>query len=169
MAHRSFTAQNWTPTATADTSALASSTYMALQGGSTTQLLAVKEFMISGFAAASAIALLTFARCSNVGTTPTALAAPASDGPLHPSTAALAAPPVAFTAASAGPQRSATTTDAKINLGLNTFGGILKYNAGPGQEFFILGNTANNGCAVLSGFTGGASGAISADIIYEPF
>ena len=168
MAKRIFTNQNWTPTATADTTALANATYMALQGGSGTQLINLLEFMISGFAAASAIALLTCARCTNVGTTPTALAAPASDGPAHPSTAALAAPPVSFTAAAAGPQRSAATTDAKINLGMNTFGGILKYNCGPGQEFSILGNTQPLGIAVLSAFTGGASGAISADIIYEP-
>ena len=168
MAKRSFTNQNWTPSATADTTALANATYMAIKGGSGTQLINVLEFMISGFAAASAIALLTFARVTTVETTPTALAAPASDGPLHPSTAALAAPPVTFTAAAAGPQRSAATTDAKINLGVNTFGGILKYNAGPGQEFSILGNTQPLGEAVLSAFTGGASGAISADIIYEP-
>lgn len=168
MAKRIFTNQNWTPTATADTIALANATYMAIKGGSSTQLINVLEFMISGFAAASAIALLTFARVTTIETTPTALASPASDGPMHPSTAALAAPPVTLTAAAAGPQRSAATTDGKINLGLNTFGGILKYNAAPGQEFSILGNTQPLGEGVLSGFTGGASGAISADIIYEP-
>ena len=169
MAKRIFTNQNWTPTATADTTALANATYMALKGGSSTQLINILEFMISGFSSsATAIALLTFARVTTVETTPTALASPASDGPMHPSTAALAAPPVSLTAAAAGPQRSAATTDAKINLGINTFGGILKYNCGPGQEFSIIGNTQPLGEAVLSAFTGGAAGAISADIIYEP-
>jgi hypothetical protein len=168
MAKRIFTNQNWTPAANADTTAL-TGPYMAIQGGSTTQLINVLEFMISGFAAASAIALLTFARCTTGPTGVTALAAPASDGPMHPSTAALAAAPITFTTTSTtNPSRSAATTDAKINLGLNTFGGILKYNAGPGQEFSILGSTQPLGIAVLSAFTGSSSGAISADIIYEP-
>ncbi len=167
MARRIFTNQNWSPTATADTSALANATYMAIKGGSSTQLINLLEFMITGLSTSSAIALLTFARVTTVETTATALAAPASDGPSHPSTAALAAPPVTFTAASAGPQRSAATTDAKINLGMNMYGGELKYSCDPGQ-FAILGSTQPLGEAVLSGFTGTAAGTISASITYEP-
>ena len=87
---------------------------------------------------------------------------------MHPSTAALAAPPVTYIAAATGPVRSNSAADAKINLGLNAFGGILKYNAGPEQEFVIFSATAPLGEAVLSGFTGTASSSISADIIYEP-
>lgn len=170
MAKRTFTAQNWTPTATADTTALANATYMALKGGSSTQLNKVVEISISGLApSASSPTLMNFARSSTVATTPTALAAPASDGPNHPSTAALAAPPVTFTAAGTGGQRSATTTDGKINVGLNTYGGIFKWNAPQDGEFFLLGNTASFGEAYLSAFTGGTVGAISAHIMYEPF
>jgi len=169
MSHFIFTNQNWNPGAgTADTSALASgSIFMALRGGSTTQYVKVKEFMLSGFAAASTISLLNFARSSTIATTPTALAAPASDGPMDATTAVLAAPTVSFTVASTGPQRSAVTTSGKINLGMNLFGGILKYNAGPGQEFTVIGNTGILSEAFLSAFTGSASGAMSADIIYE--
>lgn len=168
MAKRIFQASNFTPTATADTTALGNATYMALQGGSGTQLLTVLEIMVSGFAGASAPTILQFARCSNVGTTPTALAAPNSDGPAHPSTAALAAPPVSFVAAAAGPQRSSATTDARLDMGLNAFGGIKRWVAAPGAEWYILGNTASLGCSVLSAFTGGTVGAISSHIEYEP-
>ena len=129
MAKRSFSAVNWTPTAQADTSALTNATYMAIKGGSGTQLIDVQEIMVSGFAGSTAPAILQMARVSTVETTPTALAAPNSDGPMHPATAALAAAPVTFVAAATGPQRSAVTTDARLNLGLNTYGGIAKWNS----------------------------------------
>ncbi len=169
MAVRSFQATNWTPTATGDTLALANGTYMALKGGSGTQLIEVQEIMASGFAGSTAPAILQMARVSTIETTPTALAAPNSDGPLHPATAALAAPPVAFTAAATGPQRSAVTSDARLNLGLQTYGGIAKWNSAFSKPWCILGNTADLGESVLSAFTGTTPGAISAHVLYEPY
>lgn len=169
MAKRIFHNTNWTPTATADTSALANATYMAVKGGSSTQLIDILEIMINGLAGSSSPTIMQFARVSTIETTPTALAAPASDGPAHASTAALAAPPVTFTAAATGPQRSAVTSDAKLELGLNAFGGIVRWNAAPTQQFSQIGNTADLGESVLSAFTGGTVGAISAHIIYEPY
>jgi hypothetical protein len=142
---------------------------MALQGGSATQLITVLEVMVSGFAGASSPTILQLARASNVGTTPTALSAPNSDGVMHPSTAALAAPPVSFVAAAAGAQRSSATSDARLDMGLNAFGGIKRWVAAPGAEWYILGNTASAGCSVLSAFTGGTVGAISSHIEYEPY
>ena len=169
MAKRIFTSQNWTPTAQADTSALSNGSYMAIKGGSGTQLIDIQEIMVSGFAGSTAPAILTMARVSTLENTATALAAPASDGPMHPATAALAAAPVTFTAATQGPQRSAVTTDAKLNLGLNTYGGIAKWNSAFSAPWSILGNTADLGESVLSAFTGTTPGAISAHIIYEPY
>lgn len=170
MAKRIFQAGNFTPTATADTTAMANATYMAIRGGSTTQRIDVLDFMISGLApSTSSPTLLQFARHSTIATTPTALAAPNSDGPVDPATAALAAPPVSFVAAAAGGQRSAVTTDARLNLAFNAQGGLLRYNAAPMQQFTLLGNTAAFGEASLSAFTGGTVGAISASIIYEPY
>jgi hypothetical protein len=168
MAKRSFQAANWTPTAQADASALTSGTYMALKGGSSTQLIDVLEIMVSGLAGSTAPGIMQLARVSTLETTPTALAAPNSDGPQHPSTAALAAPPVSFTAAATGPQRSANTIDARLNLGLNTYGGISKWNSAFTAPWTILGNTADLGESVLSCFTGSTPGAVSAHIIYEP-
>lgn len=170
MAKRLFQASNFTPTATADTTAMANATYMALKGGSTTQRIDILDFMISGLApSTSSPTLLQFARHSTVATTPTALAAPNSDGPTDPASAALAAPPVSFVAAAAGGQRSATTSDARLNLSFNAQGGLIRYNSAPGQQFVILGNVANFGEASLSAFTGGTVGAISAHIEYEPY
>jgi hypothetical protein len=168
MAYRSFQAVNFTPTATADTTAMTSGTYMAIKGGSSTQRINVKEIKTDGFANTSSPTILQFARHSTIATTPTALAAPASDGPLDPATAALAAPPVTFTAAATGGQRSATTTDARLSLGLNAWGGIGRWLADLNEQFVILGNTASFGEASLSAFTGGTVGAISGHLIYEP-
>lgn len=173
MAKRSFSAMTYTPTATADTTALANTTYQALRGGNATQTLNVIEIYIGGQASASSINLMNFARTSTVGTTPTALAAPNSDGPLNGATQALATTPVSFVAASTGPQRSAVTTDARLNLSLNTFGGIVRWVAAPGEEWGIVGNTASSatvgGESVLSAFTGGSAGLMGSHIIYEPF
>ncbi len=168
MGKRSFQAVNFTPTATADTTAMTNATYMAVKGGSATQLISIEEIMISGFASVTSPTILQFARHSTIATTPTALAAPASDGPLHPSTSALSSPAVTFTAAGTGPQRSAVTSVARLNLGLNAWGGLVRWVAAPDEQFFLLGNTAADGEASLSAFTGGTVGAISAHIIYEP-
>ncbi len=168
MAKRIFHAVNYTPTATADAAALANGTYMALKGGSTTQLISVLEVKVTGFNGANAPTILQLARNSTIGVTPTALAAPNSDGPEHPATAALAAPPVSYTAAATGPLRSAATSDARLECGINAFGGILRWNAAPGQEWWILGNTAQFGESSLSAFTGGTPGPLSSHLIYEP-
>lgn len=168
MAKRIFSVVNWTPTAQADGAALTSGTYAAIKGGTATQLMSVLEIMVSGFAGASSPTILQLARSSTIETTPTALAAPNSDGPAHPSTAALAAPPVSFVAAAAGPQRSASTADARLDMGLNAFGGIKRWVAAPGAEWWILGNVASGGESVLSAFSGGTVGALSSHIEYEP-
>ena len=170
MANRAFHQSNWVPTATADTTAMANATYMALQGGSTTQLLNVKEIYITGDQTSSAPCFMQFARDSTLATTPAALATPNSDGPLHPSTAALALPPVPYVASAAGPQRSAVTTVPKLELGLNAFGGVAKWNPyTPDMAWGILGNTQPLGESSLSAFTGSSATAnVSAHIIYEP-
>ena len=169
MAKRVFHVTSWTPTATADTTALANSTYMAITGGTTTQLVNLLEVLINGQATTSAPTFLQVARDSTVGVTPTALASPASDGPMHPSTAALAAPAVPFNLAGTAPQRSAVTTSAKLELGLNAFGGIMKWNPyTPDMALSLLGNATPLGELSLSAFTGGTVGPISAHMIYEP-
>jgi hypothetical protein len=53
-------------------------------------------------------------------------------------------------------------------LGLNAFGGIVRYNATPGQEFVILGNTAALfGEAYLSSENVGTAGLVNSHIMYE--
>jgi hypothetical protein len=173
MAKRSFIVQAQTFTAQAYTANLSNATYAALKGGSGTQLSDILEVLVSGMATASTVAAMQLSRVSTLEAGAiTALASPNSDGPMHPSTAALAAVPVSFVAAATnGPQASAVITDARLNFALNLFGGIVRWNAAPTQQFSILGNTADLGEAVLfnSSTGGGSSGLANAHIIYEPY
>jgi hypothetical protein len=171
MAKRLFFAGNLTFNAQAYTTGLTASTYMGILGGSTTQQIDILEVLINGMASASIVSAFQLVRASTVAVTPTALASPNSDGPTNPATAALAAPPSSFVTAGTQAQASAVTTDAKLNLGMNAFGGIIRWNASPTQQFTMLGNTADFGCTLLfnSSTSGGTTAAANAHIMYEPY
>ena len=169
MAKRSFSAATYTPTATADTTNLANATYQAIGASGATAGLNVIEIYEGGQASASSINIMQFARDSTLVATPTALAAPNSDGPLDTRTAALAAVPITAVAAGTAPQRSAVTTSARLSLTLNAFGGIVRWVAAPGEEWGITGITVSVSESSLSAFTGGSVGLIGSHIIYEPF
>ena len=172
MAKRLFFNTNWTPTASADSTFLAGSTYMALNGGTATARLDVLEVLISGLAGASAVNAMCLGRSSTVGTSTSALISPSSDGPMDTATAALASPPLSYVSCSAGsynPVRSSSTAVAKLNLAINAFGGIIRWNAAPTQQWAITGNTASNGETTLSAENVGTSGLIQSHIMYEPY
>lgn len=166
MAKWSFKVSTFTPVAVADTVAMTDAGYMGLMGGSTTQLLKVSEVYMGGQATVSSPTIMLLSRDSTVQGTPTALSTGNSMAALDPSTAALAAPPVAFVASSTKPQRAATL--GLLNLSYNAFGGIVRWMAPPGGEIGILGNTASLGEVSLSAFTGGTPGLTGAHIIFEP-
>jgi hypothetical protein len=168
MAKRSFQAATFTPTATADTSNLATATFMSLGAANATQLLKVIEIYEGGQASASSINIMQWARDSTLVVTATALASPNSDGPMSSFSAALAATPIPAIAGATLPQRSAIVTAARLNLSLNTFGGIVRWVAAPGEEWDIYGVTASLSESSLSAFTGGSAGLMGAHIVYEP-
>lgn len=167
MAKWSFTSEGFTPTGVLDTANFTDSGYMGLMGGSTTQRIDVYEVYMGGLATASAPTPMVLARDSTVQATPTALTTAQSNASLDPATAALAAPQVAFTASTTKPQRSATL--AKLALAFNAFGGVVRWNASPGSEMKILGNTASLGEVSLSSYTGGTPGLMNASILYETY
>lgn len=174
MAKRIFTSAAISWTANPAGSAIASPgtpSWMGVKGASGTQTTDILEVLFSGKATASTVAAIELTRASTLETTPTALAAPHSDGPMHFATAALAAPVVLFVAAATGPTPSNTVTDGHINLGLNLFGGIIRWNASPTQQWTMVGNTAPGGESILfnSSTAGGSSGLGDAHIIYETY
>jgi hypothetical protein len=168
MSKRSFGTSNWTPATTADAAAHASAAYQCLKGGTTTQILEIKEIYMAGMVASTSSPMfMMMARASTLGITPTTLAAPAHDGPLHPSVAALAAVPVSYTAAATGPQRSNAITSARLELGINAWGGIVRWVPSDREEWVSLGNAVDAGESILSSL-GGTPGAINSHIVYEP-
>lgn len=168
MSKRVFNQAVWTPTATADNSALANTTYMAIGAGSATQYLNVLEIYEYGQAATSAVNIMMFARDLVLGSTPTALAAPNGDGPMNGATAALAAPPITYVAAGTGPSRTNTAATARLNIGFNAAGGIVRWKPAPGEEWAIIGQSVSISESSLSAYTGGNVGAMGAHILYEP-
>lgn len=160
----SFSANSWTPTATADTSALANNTYMGIKGGSATATYKVNEIYMGGEASASSLNIMNYARASTIETTPTALTTKASNVGLNFTSSAVTS--VGYVAAAAGQQRD--VAGHLLDLSFNSFGGIVRWVAAPGAELWIIGNTvALGGVMGLSGFTGATSGAMSAHLIYE--
>lgn len=166
MAKRSLMKTTFTPTATADTTALASGTYCGLiQGGSATQRVNVIEGMVTGQAGASAPTIMVLSRDSTVGVTVTA--GGCTDASLDASTAALAAPTVVGDTAATPPQRSSTLH--LLNWAFNAWGGVIRWVAAPGEEISIIGNTASLGEVSLSAFTGGTPGLLGSHLVYESF
>lgn len=173
MSHRLFSVPSFTPTAVADTTAMTNGTYMALGAGSSTTALMVTEIFIQGLGTSNTnINNNIFARDSTLGATPTALAAPASDGPMPGGLAsALTTVPLSFTAATTGPSRSAVTTAARLMLSINALGGIARWKpADLSEAWWIMGQTASISESTLSATTaaGTTSAAQSASIMYEP-
>ncbi len=165
MANRTFLRPSWTLEAVGSGSNMTDDKYLALQGGSSTQLIHVKEVEIAGLEPTnSSPVIVLLARDSTVGATLTNNGADASD---HPATAALAAPPQPFTAATTKPQRSAALP--MKNFAFNALGGLIRSRAPYGEALMqILGNTASFGEASLSGFTGTSLVLVGGHIQYEP-
>lgn len=164
MAKWSASLNNWTPTAVADATNFTNSGYMALQGGSASQRINLLEVYMGGLASASAPAQMILGRDSQVGATSLT---GVNNAAVDPATAALAAPPAAFTSSTTKPQRSSTLQ--LLMLGFNAFGGIVRWVAAPGEEIGMLGNTASLGELSLSHAAGGTPGLMTSHFIYEPF
>jgi hypothetical protein len=164
-----FEVGTWTTgTGTADAAALTTLQYMALQGGTSTQVNFVEEVYMGGQATASAPVIMLFARDSTVVGTPTTLVTPNSNGPVNASAGVLTAPAVGAVTGGTQAQRATSVTLGKKNFTFNLFGGIVKASYQNTQDRFgILGNTASLGEVSLSAFTGSTSGLVGSHILYE--
>jgi hypothetical protein len=170
MAKRVFAVGNQTFAGTAVN--VAATQWLALKGGSATQIVDCLEFLISGMATSSIVAPFMTSYSSTLGVTPTALAQPGTDGPMVVNATALSSVVIAYFAAATGPIPTNSVTLPKLNLGLNVFGGIIRWNAAPTQQWTQIGNAVSGGETVLwNSATAGptTSAAANAHIIYEPY
>jgi hypothetical protein len=154
---------------TADNASLTASTYMALQGGTTTQVNFIDEVYMGGQATATAPMIMLLGRDSTVVASPTALATPNSNGPVNASAGVLTAPAVGAITGGTQAIRSNSVSLGKKNFTFNAYGGMVRANYANTQDRFgILGNTASLGEVSLSSFTGTtAAQAIGAHLLYE--
>lgn len=165
MANRTLSSPGFTPGAFADAATMTANQMLGLLGGSTTQRVKVKEVKVIGLAGSSAPTPMVLARDSTIAATAIGLGTIARDASDDPATAALAAPVQAFATATTMPQRSATLHLRQ--LGINAFGGIIKWIANLGEEINMVGNAVNVGEISLSSYTGGTPGLVQTDIVYE--
>src|SRR3569833_243283 len=108
MAKWTTTRSKFTLTAVADTTNYTDGAYHALQGGASAQRIKVTQLSISGLDSSSSTSTnceLIFALDSTLGATSLS---GATTRQFAPATAALAAPPTAFSASTTKPQRSSS-------------------------------------------------------------
>lgn len=164
MARYSLTNPTTTLAATADATNLANTTYpFILQGGNGTQRNNIFEVYIAGHGAASSVEIMALARDSTVGAT--VVAGGTRNALQDGSGTAPATIAVVGNSATTLPQRSATLW--LLTPSFNAFGGIVRWQARPGEDISVVGNTASLGEVSLSAFTGAASVAVSAHMLYE--
>jgi hypothetical protein len=127
--------------------------FVGLLGGSTTQYVQVYEMEEQGLATTAGGAnIMIWARASTLTASASTLASPNAIGPLDPNTGIASSPTVGIVAGASGPYRSASAALGKLNMAFNSFGGILRWQAAPGCEWGILGNTAPSGESDLTPF-----------------
>lgn len=161
MARYSLAFQTKTMVAVADTVAMTDNGYATiLQGGSSTMQLKLNEVYIGGEDTSSTPTTMVLARDSTV-------AATAISGNFNALLDATSTAPgtiaVFGSVSTTKPQRSATLH--MLQLSLNTFGGLARWQARYGEEINMIGNTASLGEVSLSSVTG--TGKASGHIIYE--
>ena len=162
MARYSASWQTVTAAALADTTNATDATYPGvLRGAGASVLGRINEVYIGGEDTASTPTSMSLARTSTIST-----------GAVTVGNNALldvkgTAPGTVFgfgnTVATTKPQGSSTLY--LLNLSLNTFGGIARWQARYGEEITVFGNASNAGEVSLSSKTG--TGKTSGHIIYE--
>jgi hypothetical protein len=171
MAKRSFSFQSWTPVQVVNTTGFTSAGYMGMLSTSVGQKVNVIEIYLGGQATSSAVNYMIFARDAVNAVNPVIATASSpnnltgSDQPLDIFTAALSAPIVSHIHATTASQRGINT--GLLALSFNSFGGIVRWVAAPGEEINFFGTGINTGEVSLSAL-GGTPGLMGAHIIYEP-
>src|SRR5215831_19566285 len=141
MTKRLFTWGGSFPSSAVGAGAGASNTgFMAMKGGSATAILDLLEVACSGTGSASTVGCFAIRYSSTLGVTPTALAQPGTDGPMNSAGQAIASPVVVYFAAATAPVISNAVTLPTLQIGINTFGGIYRWNASPTQQWTTIGN-----------------------------
>jgi hypothetical protein len=144
---------NWTPTATADGSALTASGYHALRAGAASNVVAIEEVTVQGLVTATALNINSLRRHTTASTTPT------NRVPAQVDPTGVASVFQGFITASTNPTVAALATIQHVlEMGINGYGGIYRWVApGPESAIRIMTVTANNNEISISTVGTGAS------------
>ena len=132
---------------------------MVLQGGSATMLAKINEVYIGGESTSSTPTTMVYARDSTIGVTFSG----GTNALMDVQSTAPGTIMVFGNTITTKPQRAATLH--LLQLSLNTFGGIARWQARYGEEITQYGASVNVGETSLSSVTG--AGIASGHIIYE--
>ena len=158
MAQYSSGAAGWTPAAFADGGTLTNSNHHSLRAWSALETDRIVEVFIGGEAASSSVDRMAVRRHSTQSVGPTNVA----PAPLHPGSAVSTAQSFVLVATT---QPVIASTQHLVNLAFNSFGGVVRWVAAPGEELYFAGNTAATNEVSLSAVTG--TGIVSSHFIHE--
>lgn len=162
MARYSLGFTSVTMTAVADTTAFTDNGYATfLQGGGSTQQLKVNEVYVGGESSSSTPTTMVLGRDSTVAATGIS----GNFNALQDATSTAPGTVAVFGRVSTTKPQRSSTLGRLLQLSLNTFGGIARWQARYGEEITTIGNTASNGELSLSSVTG--AGIASGHVLYE--
>lgn len=161
------TYETFTPTGVSNATNFTDNGYWALQGQTASQQANIYEVFLVGQSTSSQVNSMVLARDTVNGGTLTALTTLQSNAAINAGAVSVTSAPVAYSAATTKPQRS--LTHAKLVLGFNACGGVVRWYCPPGcgAEFTIVGNTTPLSEASVSCTTIGTPGPMMATIQYE--
>lgn len=148
----------WTPTAIATNVQATANNYHAIRCGAATAVVRLTEIYIGGEATSSTVNRMRYQRLSTNATAPTNIV------PSPHNLASVAAVTGAYQTVGTT-QPTFSNTGSVLTLAFNSFGGIVRWVAYPGEEIYQNTATAPNAEAALASLSG--AGVVSTNIVFE--
>lgn len=166
MGYRTSSAlQQFSPEAIADATNMTDNKHLNIQTIANNYVRIIEVYE-GGEATSSNANVMRLGRCSTLGAT-LSFTANKGFGPVVMNVLTVATVShKAYDTSTTKSQMSATAGHL-LDLSFNAFGGIVRWVAAPEEEIWLFGTATTNSEAALAGFTGTATGIMSAHIIAE--
>jgi hypothetical protein len=160
MAQYSVAPVAWTTAAFAASTALTDTNHVTIRNWATNSISRLIEVYVGGLATSSVALNMTLRRNATQGATPTNVA------PAAMSSFSAAAATTFYVTASTDPVSGAVTQNL-LQLGMNGFGGVVRWVAAPGEEIYNVGATGAAQGEISLSATSGASSIVTHEIFEE--
>lgn len=158
MAGYSTSVPGWTTTAIAINTQATANNYHAIGTRSSTDTAKITEIYVGGESTSSTVVRMRYQRYSTHATTAT----DQTPEKLNPYSAASV---TKFYQTASGTQPTFANTPPTLNIAFNSFGGIVRWVAYPGEEIWHSTATAPNDEGALASLSG--AGTVSSNIVFE--